>query len=130
MADVSDTSELFDLELHEDEKARDSDDDRIELDDVSNRINYAAPGHQTTHPCTLLFSPNPAACPPIQVLHARVFSLFTFFALSGSPSPEHREKQKEIFPLFWALNSASYLLRKSPPQMPSAASAKFSIYSL
>lgn len=34
MADVSDPSELFDLELHEDDKAHDSDDDRIELDDV------------------------------------------------------------------------------------------------
>jgi len=38
MADVSDPSELFDLELHDlelqDDKARDSDDDRIELDDV------------------------------------------------------------------------------------------------
>lgn len=38
MADVSDPSELFDLELHEDDKAHDSDDDRIELDDVSKRI--------------------------------------------------------------------------------------------
>lgn len=38
MADVSDPSELFDLELHEDDKAHDSDDDRIELDDVSKRV--------------------------------------------------------------------------------------------
>lgn len=39
MADVSDPSELFDLELHEDDKAQDSDDDRIELDDVSTWIH-------------------------------------------------------------------------------------------
>lgn len=35
MADVSDPNELFVLELHEDENPRDSDDDKIELDDVS-----------------------------------------------------------------------------------------------
>lgn len=39
MADVSDPSELFDLELHDDDKAQDSDDDRIELDDVSTWIH-------------------------------------------------------------------------------------------
>lgn len=38
MADVSDPSELFVLELHEDENTRDSDDDKIELDDVSTPI--------------------------------------------------------------------------------------------
>lgn len=37
MADVSDASELFVLELHEDENPRDSDDDKIELDDVSSK---------------------------------------------------------------------------------------------
>lgn len=35
MADVSDPNELFVLELQEDENPRDSDDDKIELDDVS-----------------------------------------------------------------------------------------------
>lgn len=35
MADVTDASGVFDLELHEEENPRDSDDDRIELDDVS-----------------------------------------------------------------------------------------------
>lgn len=46
MADVSDPSELFDLELHEDDKAQDSDDDRIELDDVSTWIH--------TYTCTYI----------------------------------------------------------------------------
>ncbi|EDW18535.1 ribosomal protein S6 kinase beta-2 [Drosophila mojavensis] len=46
MADVSDTSELFDLELHEDEKARDSDDDRIELDDVDLEPELSINLHQ------------------------------------------------------------------------------------
>lgn len=39
MADVSDASDVFDLELHEEDSARDSDDDKIELDDVSDLIN-------------------------------------------------------------------------------------------
>lgn len=43
MADVTDSSGVFDLELHEEENPRESDDDRIELDDVStlffNSIN-------------------------------------------------------------------------------------------
>lgn len=38
MADVNDANEVFVLELHEDEHPRDSDDDKIELDDVSCHI--------------------------------------------------------------------------------------------
>ncbi|EDV97746.1 ribosomal protein S6 kinase beta-2 isoform X2 [Drosophila grimshawi] len=48
MADVSDTSEVFDLELHEDDKARDSDDDRIELDDVDLEPELSINLHQDT----------------------------------------------------------------------------------
>ncbi|XP_017070900.1 ribosomal protein S6 kinase beta-2 [Drosophila eugracilis] len=52
MADVSDPSELFDLELHDlelqDDKARDSDDDRIELDDVDLEPELCINLHQDT----------------------------------------------------------------------------------
>lgn len=39
MADVSDPNELFELELHDGDNPQDSDDDRIELDDVSKKKN-------------------------------------------------------------------------------------------
>ncbi|KAI9577349.1 hypothetical protein GQX74_015204 [Glossina fuscipes] len=53
MADVNDSSEVFVLELHEDENPRDSDDDKIELDDVdlepelSINIQQEAEGQET-----------------------------------------------------------------------------------
>ncbi|XP_053955829.1 ribosomal protein S6 kinase beta-2 [Anastrepha obliqua] len=54
MADVNDASDVFDLELHEEENPRDSDDDRIELDDVDlepelsiNHIQEEVEGQET-----------------------------------------------------------------------------------
>lgn len=41
MADVNDANEVFVLELHEDEHPRDSDDDKIELDDVSSTFHFS-----------------------------------------------------------------------------------------
>lgn len=40
MADASDASDVFDLELHEEENPLDSDDDKIELDYVSNVYQF------------------------------------------------------------------------------------------
>lgn len=111
MADVSDPSELFDLELHEDDKAHDSDDDRIELDDVSKRVYICI--------CINLYenklrssgggsSSRGCACPPLSASAQDFPSLFTF-ALSVCLCVCSR---KFAFSLFGEPNSEAYLLRK------------------
>lgn len=67
MADVSDPSELFVLELHEDENTRDSDDDKIELDDVST------PPHQTMEHIHHPFIYIPLWFCPLSFLHISTF---------------------------------------------------------
>lgn len=123
MADVSDPSELFDLELHEDDKAQDSDDDRIELDDVSTwihtnihvyyiykKINYAATataaGAAFAHPCP----------PPLEIFLLCLPSLCLYVIVCIRLYVcvcVYRCSQKFAFSLFGKPNSqAAYLLRK------------------
>lgn len=90
MADVSDTSELFDLELHEDDKARDSDDDRIELDDVSNIVNYAA-ARQLSDPLSLALAAHPYMCCTYD------FPLCLPSSLCLGPLPTKRKEKGNIF---------------------------------